>query len=357
VARSVILHYICPSRRRPYSTVIHGFSNVAGNLIQNPSFEAGNYPGGRQRLTAGSPDITNWTVNSGVDYVGNGWNASDGGRSVDLNTLSPGSISQTVTTLPGVDYTVTFDLAGHPSGQKIKQMEVQAGPVTQSYTFDATGSNSSNMRWVSKTFTFTANAASTTVTFRSIAPTGQHGPAIDNVRLVRTSVNNPFSGRALNDYAASVDSMGTSTFPTDDISSRVHNGVIVGGLANSAVRISDIRDGTSSTMMLGEKSIELNFVTMDGGDSHGWAVGCDVNIVRTGEFPPARGYAVPCGPGNTDTWGCAKARFGAEHWVSFNVLYSDSSVRSVKYDVDHNVFKLMIERNDGVAFTDPTIER
>ncbi len=84
--------------------------------VVNGSFELGTDPGGSfLTVNAGESSITGWTVDSGsVDYIGGYWAASDGLRSIDMNGLTTGSISQTITGLTiGQQYRVSFDLAGN----------------------------------------------------------------------------------------------------------------------------------------------------------------------------------------------------------------------------------------------------
>ena len=72
---------------------------------------------------------------------------------------------------PGQTYTVKFDFAGNPgygagTGVKTMRVSVNNGAGTsEEYSFDTTGKTLGNMGWVEKTFTFTASAATTTLTF------------------------------------------------------------------------------------------------------------------------------------------------------------------------------------------------
>lgn len=150
------------------------FSSVS---LGNASFEAG---------------YTGWTFDN-VD-VGAFWTASDGTNSVDMNGFFPGSISQSFSTIPGVQYTVHFDLAGNPGyPQGVKTLEVSAAATQANYSFDTQGRSTSNMGWTPQTFTFTAAGTTTTLMFRSTySGNGSHpdraqGAAIDNVRVTTPS--------------------------------------------------------------------------------------------------------------------------------------------------------------------------
>ena len=68
----------------------------ANAAIDNGSFEKGDNPGSKTRLSKGSTDIDDWKVTSGnIDYVGSYWEAASGDRSIDLNGTKKGAISQT----------------------------------------------------------------------------------------------------------------------------------------------------------------------------------------------------------------------------------------------------------------------
>ena len=110
----------------------------AENLVVNGSFEdgVGTYDGGNGvdfvTLKAGSTGITGWTIIlSSIDYDGSYWQASDGGRSLDLEGAGGdlGGVSQTISTVPGKAYVLTFDMAGNPDPgagvSPIKKMRVE----------------------------------------------------------------------------------------------------------------------------------------------------------------------------------------------------------------------------------------
>jgi choice-of-anchor C domain-containing protein len=169
---------------------------IASSLIINGSFEQGPAVGAFANLPAGTTSIMGWVVTGeGIDYVSSLWGASDGARSLDLDGSSSsaktppyaqGGIAQTFATTPGTRYVVTFDMAGNPYGGPIqKPMRVSAAGQEMNFTFDITGKNASNMGWVSKSWTFTANAASTTLEFRSltVSPATGFAAVIDNVSV------------------------------------------------------------------------------------------------------------------------------------------------------------------------------
>jgi len=179
-------------------TLIFGLlTNANANLIVNGSFETGPDPGTFITLAPGSTAITGWTVTrEGIDYKGTFWDASDGGRSLDLdNTPGFGGVMQTFATTPGVGYLVTFDMAGNPywdeilNDPAIKHMRVEAAGQSADFSFDVTGHWYDNMGWVSHSWRFTANSSLTTLEFYSLHTfgggySGLTGPVLDNVSVV-----------------------------------------------------------------------------------------------------------------------------------------------------------------------------
>lgn len=165
-----------------------GVSAAAGPTISNGSFEAGTDPGSFAQLSSGdSTTITGWTVSAGtVDYIGTYWQAADGARSIDLSGTGPGAIRQSFATTVGTTYQVTFSMSGNPAGGAgMKTMTVDAGGAPSPFSYEVSATNPptlADMKWVTKSFSFKATAATTVLTFTSTT-SGSFGPAIDKVRL------------------------------------------------------------------------------------------------------------------------------------------------------------------------------
>jgi choice-of-anchor C domain-containing protein len=159
-------------------------SSAWAGLI-NGSFELGTDPGSFKTLNPGATDITGWTITGQLDYIGTYWQASDGGRSLDLSGLSAGSIQQDIDTIIGSTYIVNFDMAGNPDGDPtIKQLTVEAvGVDAQAFDFDITGHTKSNMGWQTMQWLFVANVTTTTLKFTSLVGDTGWGPALDNVTV------------------------------------------------------------------------------------------------------------------------------------------------------------------------------
>ena len=160
---------------------------TAAQLV-NGSFESGLQDPGGMWITYHSPSnvIDGWSVSFGsIDYIGGWWQASEGVRSIDMTGASAGQISQTVPTIPGLTYVVTFDMSGNPGPPSVKLMTVTADAgQAQTFSYDtiATGNTQADMKWEVKQYTFTATGATTLLAFTSDVP-GFSGPTLDNVRL------------------------------------------------------------------------------------------------------------------------------------------------------------------------------
>ncbi|WP_282950020.1 MULTISPECIES: choice-of-anchor C family protein [unclassified Sphingopyxis] len=151
--------------------------------VVNGDFETGPNPGSFTTVNAGGT-IGAWTVLSGsVDYIGSYWQPQGGSRSVDLNGNSQGAIEQAIATVIGQAYEVTFWLAGNPdSGPQVKTVKVAAANANGMFTFDTFGVSRAAMGWQKYTFNFTANSASTLLSFAS-QDAGAYGAALDTVSI------------------------------------------------------------------------------------------------------------------------------------------------------------------------------
>lgn len=161
-------------------------SNANAAQFVNGSFEAGT-PAGSFTTVSGEDNssVTGWVATgNSVDYIGNYWGAQDGSRSIDLNGSAQGGIKQTFDTLSGVQYNVTFWLAGNPDGSPATKSVLVAatGAADGLFSFDSTGASKSNMGWSKYTYNFLATGTSTTLSFAS-QNAGAYGAALDNVAV------------------------------------------------------------------------------------------------------------------------------------------------------------------------------
>ena len=178
------------------SAVAH--AQQSANLLMNGSFEQGADPGQFANAAAGASTIAGWTITGeGVDYVGRLWPAAHGARSIDLDgsarsritpPYSQGGVAQAFATKPGIKYQVTFDLAANPfGGPPVRPLRVLAAGQSADFQVPNTGT----VTWTRTTWTFVANADSTTLEIRSLttSPNTGWGAVIDNVSV--TAVASP----------------------------------------------------------------------------------------------------------------------------------------------------------------------
>jgi prepilin-type N-terminal cleavage/methylation domain-containing protein/prepilin-type processing-associated H-X9-DG protein len=143
---------------------------------------------------------------------------------------------------------------------------------------------------------------------------------------------------ALCDYAASnldntgvvVRTAGAGAVPGDQLPA-----------PRSNIRFTDIRDGTSVTLMVADKRLNKAFLGqyMED-DSEGYAAGFDENTMRTTSLPPLPDFYGQ--PGEKGDY-----RFGSSHTGGFNAVFADGSVHTLSYTIDPTVFSNLGNRNDG----------
>lgn len=155
----------------------------------NGSFEVPEFSGTFETINAGSTALTGWTVASGsVDLINTYWAPYHGDYSIDLNGNGVGSIKQTFDTVANQTYTVTFAMAGNTDGggNKIITAGVTSGDA---YTFNIAGHSHASMGWETRSFSFVAEGASSTLYFSGYEGNGPYGAALDNVTI--TAVPEP----------------------------------------------------------------------------------------------------------------------------------------------------------------------
>ena len=134
------------------------------------------------------------------------------------------------------------------------------------------------------------------------------------------------------------------------------NGVIVVRVCDPPVDFAMIRDGSSNTLMLGEKMLHPNYYGKCGGDNESYVnSGVDQDHVRNIQALNSNGTLGPPAPdssapdqGTGTLW---IQRFGASHSGGFNGAMADGSVRSISYSIDFETFRRICVRNDGLPVT------
>jgi prepilin-type N-terminal cleavage/methylation domain-containing protein/prepilin-type processing-associated H-X9-DG protein len=185
----------------------------------------------------------------------------------------------------------------------------------------------------------------------------------------RTGVKVPLPNGAMNDYigngGAGINSYRTAAWApaSSTVASNGGYGVIACTLCTSSVgvvRISTILDGTSNTMLIGEKALHIaRYGGGDGNDNQGYWRGIDSDVVGgiyrpvspTPNPPPYTPQQDTAYPG-TYNYSGNFSLFGSAHPGGFNAVFCDGSVRLIRYTVNvPNVLAPACQRNDGVAFS------
>jgi choice-of-anchor C domain-containing protein len=155
-----------------------------GNIVQNGSFET---PVRATYITYFAPaTFGSWTVGSGSVDLEPSWQDYNGNQSLDLAGSSQGSVYQDLCTMPGIQYQLSFALAGNPNETPTtKTMEVWwAGQKVSTQTFSTVGRTTTSMGWTVVQMTVQASATTTRLMFRDgYIGTTRSGPALDDVSV------------------------------------------------------------------------------------------------------------------------------------------------------------------------------
>jgi choice-of-anchor C domain-containing protein len=256
-----------PATASPPSSEVS--ATPADNLILNGSFESPavapcsdpyNCSGeGFEDITpSNGPVIPGWTVGGdGIDLNNNHWQAEDGSQSVDLAGDAPGSVSQTVATVAGQTYTLSWWMAGNPdNGAAIKTMDVYwGGALVDSPTFDITDQTDASMGWVEEQVNVIATSTSSSVEFADASePPSGFGATLDNVSLVPASTNTTLSTAlsASSPTVAGVETVPSSVVPTSAVGSATS-----GSTGAASIQLGSIQLGSSQLGSIQLGSIPL----------------------------------------------------------------------------------------------------
>lgn len=167
-----------------------------------------------------------------------------------------------------------------------------------------------------------------------LCPTRRSSPALSPYNPSDTSPTRPVG--IPSDYAACVGS--SSTVPTNGIFRLVNLKHL-----ESGTKMGDILDGTSNTLMIGEKHIQagyLNALASDGSGNYPDAV-----ILSGGQATTYRrtsGSMLAISPNATGT-----GNFGSWHPATCQFVFGDGSVRGLAVSVPGTVLGLLGDRADG----------
>jgi len=135
-------------------------------------------------------------------------------------------------------------------------------------------------------------------------------------------------------------------------SNQENNGVViwtnntqVWDTAQGPITTASILDGTSNTMIAGDKRMDsLHLGSMQSDDNEGYSCGWDHDTVRSTTLDPR--------PDN-EGLGWGENRFGSAHPGGFNAGFADGAVRFLSYTIDLTVFSRIGQRNDRQPFQMP----
>jgi hypothetical protein len=135
----------------------------------------------------------------------------------------------------------------------------------------------------------------------------------------------------------------------------VFDGILVPSIAFSGVSMTvslgEIPDGTSNTIMIGEKALDIilaQSAQSDCNDDQGWTDNWDNDAVVYGGKTPLPDQSITvgyCGIQNDGTW--SGSAFGSAHAAGFQVAFADGSVRFIPYNIDAQVLSWLTTIADG----------
>jgi prepilin-type N-terminal cleavage/methylation domain-containing protein len=159
--------------------------------------------------------------------------------------------------------------------------------------------------------------------------------------------------RAMNDYAGNAGTDATGNNGAFNQGNGL-DGVIVrkpGGTdRGSAVGISAIRDGTSNTLLVGEKCYNIGRRgEWQPDDDAGFVEGWDFDTVRWGRFQPSADWSdnTSASAYSTNSFLSLRGAFGSSHSGGMQSVFADGSVHMISYSISLDVFKNLSSRNDG----------
>jgi prepilin-type N-terminal cleavage/methylation domain-containing protein len=109
------------------------------------------------------------------------------------------------------------------------------------------------------------------------------------------------------------------------------------------VRIAQITDGTSNTLLISEKRMNLAGLGSEADDNEGYTAGFDHDTVRSVANPPA--------PDFRGAQFDVENRFGSSHTGLMNAVFADGSLHTIRYSVSATVFSNLGNISDGQTLT------
>jgi prepilin-type N-terminal cleavage/methylation domain-containing protein len=123
------------------------------------------------------------------------------------------------------------------------------------------------------------------------------------------------------------------------------NGVVM-RTTRGTIRILDVIDGTSSTVMVAEKQLNRAMFGQSTDDNESYCTSGwngDWEVYRWGAAPPAPDFTTG---GDTTP----SHLFGSSHTAGFTCVFVDGSVRFIKYSVSATTWRRACVRNDNLVY-------
>ena len=114
----------------------------------------------------------------------------------------------------------------------------------------------------------------------------------------------------------------------------------------SMTRFRQITDGTSKTMLYGEKFLDTSKLDQNNtsDNDQGWDIGFDQDVARWTANPPQADTDLNKFPDSV-----SHTRFGSMHPAGFMCVLADGSVHTIAYEVDATAFIYIGDMNDGMT--------
>jgi prepilin-type N-terminal cleavage/methylation domain-containing protein/prepilin-type processing-associated H-X9-DG protein len=109
-------------------------------------------------------------------------------------------------------------------------------------------------------------------------------------------------------------------------------------------RFASITDGTSNTLLVGDKRMNRALLGQwQEDDSEGYTSGFDEDTMRSTTQPPAPDFSQPANGVPID----GQKLFGSSHTGGLNAVFADGSVHFIRYGINPTVFSNLGNRSDG----------
>jgi len=133
-------------------------------------------------------------------------------------------------------------------------------------------------------------------------------------------------------------------------------GYLVNPVKGAKRRLAEVTDGSSNSIMVGEKSIPATRLGVDGGDNENWHnSGWDEDNVRWHFMPSGDTDIINTPPFlnmATNSGTVWRRHFGSAHSGGYNAVFGDGSVRFIKFTIDPTTHRFLCTIDDGGVIGD-----